>query len=367
MKKVQNVALNVSNTTNLKNKDSTVLELVEKPERKKVQRDVRELYVNNAKRNKAKYKFANNYVKTSKYTWYDFFPKSLLLQFMRVANIYFLFIMFFQCINVISPLNSSTAIFPLCVVLSISIIRELMEDIARHKQDDKENNILVSRYDSVKGSYVTDASKNIEVGDVILVKENDTIPADCVLLSCANLNRVAFIETANLDGEKDLKPRNCVPQLSKFFKEANDTLRISGKITCNKPIADLKEFNGKIELSRTHSYPLSLKQFLYKGTKLKNTKWALGVTVYSGKESKVVLNSQKGAPKISDLEKTVNNLIFVIFSFQVVLCLILAILNSAWYKSNFSTAIYLAQDLNTVITSNAISGALTFFTFLLLF
>ena len=48
----------------------------------------------------------------------------LLLQFLRVANVFFLIIAILQTIPAISPLGSSTAWTPLIIVLSISIIRE---------------------------------------------------------------------------------------------------------------------------------------------------------------------------------------------------------------------------------------------------
>jgi magnesium-transporting ATPase (P-type) len=378
MKNVQIVTSKVPESNNLRYSDNSTVEklclksnkndkvdLVVKTSPKK-NTDGRTFYINNSQKNKEKYNYVNNYVKTSKYTWYDFLPKSLLLQFSRTANIYFLLIMIIQCIPIISPLNSATAIFPLIVVLSISMIRELMEDIQRHKHDDKENNILVNRYDNKKGLFLNDVSKNINVGDIILLNENNVIPADCVLLSCSNFNRLAYIETANLDGEKDLKAKNCLPQVFKYFREGNEVLSITGKITCNKPVADLQKFSGKIEFSLARSFALSVKQFLYKGTKLKNTKWALGVAVYTGKESKVILNSQKGKPKQSDLENTVNKLILIIFGFQVTLCILLSILHSEWYISNKDKATYLALGSDSIIINNVISGGLSFFTYLLL-
>ena len=36
-------------------------------------------------------------------------------------------------------------------------------------------------------------------------QNNSIIPADCVLLYCANYTKIAYVMTANLDGEKNLK------------------------------------------------------------------------------------------------------------------------------------------------------------------
>lgn len=50
--------------------------------------------------------------------------ESLLLQFERLANIYFLVIAILQSIPAISPLGPLTAWAPLIVVLGISMMRE---------------------------------------------------------------------------------------------------------------------------------------------------------------------------------------------------------------------------------------------------
>ena len=42
-------------------------------------------------------------------------------------------------------------------------------------------------------------------GDIIFVKQDEQIPADMVLLSTPDHDGIAFIETANLDGETNLK------------------------------------------------------------------------------------------------------------------------------------------------------------------
>jgi len=65
----------------------------------------------------------------------DFIPKTLILQFKKLANIYFLLTAILQCIPIISPLHPASAIMPLTFVLTVAIIREGIEDYKRHKND----------------------------------------------------------------------------------------------------------------------------------------------------------------------------------------------------------------------------------------
>jgi magnesium-transporting ATPase (P-type) len=226
--------------------------------------DSRRLIINQAEKNKKKYNFPNNFVSTSKYTLLTFLPHSLLLQFTRYANIYFLVIAVLQSIPRISPMNPSTAIAPLIFVLMISMVREGFEDYERHVSDERENEDKVLRYKD--NSFQEDFSKNIEVGDIIKVVEYNIIPADFLLLSCDNLSKIAYIETANLDGEKNLKPRFCFPNVYNIFKDASSNcLRIRGKILCDKPNSDLNKFNGRLKLSIKNELSVGIKQFLYKG------------------------------------------------------------------------------------------------------
>lgn len=58
------------------------------------------------------FKYVDNEIDTSKYTWWNFFPKSIILQFMRTANLYFLLSAIIISIEIISPLSPLTAIGP---------------------------------------------------------------------------------------------------------------------------------------------------------------------------------------------------------------------------------------------------------------
>lgn len=48
----------------------------------------------------------------------------------------------------------------------------------------------------------------VAVGDVCVVKEDETFPADLILLKSSIENGLAYIETASLDGERSLKHRS---------------------------------------------------------------------------------------------------------------------------------------------------------------
>jgi hypothetical protein len=61
--------------------------------------------------------------------------ESLIVQFKRIANVYFLIIAILQSIPAISPLSATTAWAPLIVVLTISMLREGYEDYQRYKSD----------------------------------------------------------------------------------------------------------------------------------------------------------------------------------------------------------------------------------------
>ena len=99
-----------------------------------------EFYINDNQKNKDQYNFKDNEINTKKYNIITFLPKALLLQFIRVANIYFLITAILQCIPIISPLGPETAMIPLAIVLTVSIIREGIEDLSRAKFDKEQNN-----------------------------------------------------------------------------------------------------------------------------------------------------------------------------------------------------------------------------------
>jgi len=121
--------------------------------------------------------------------------------------------------------------------------REALEDIQRHKSDIELNSSKCFIYRD--GKFKECLWSEVMVGDFCLVKDNDVFPADLILLNSSIEGGVCFIETSSLDGEKNLKPKNSMPETIPWVKD-NDAVRILGRIECIHPDPDLYKFEGTI-------------------------------------------------------------------------------------------------------------------------
>ena len=289
-------------------------------------------HINDNKANK-KYKIKNNKITTTKYNIFTLLPKGLLLQFTRLANIFFLFTAIIQSIPVISPLTSLTAIVPLIFVLGVSLIREFIEDWTRRSYDDLSNreDVVVFR----DGSFKKDFSQSLRIGEVIIVPEGRTIPADMILIDSGLREGIAYVETSSLDGEKALKFKLANKQTIGVFSEENNkkeinfrNLVIGGEIEICPPNQNLNEISGKIKFFLKKNdvikanyvyYEISTKEFILKGSVLRNTNWIVGIIVYTGMNNKIILNSKKPRTKISKIERKMNFYLIYVFIFLTLL------------------------------------------------
>ena len=78
------------------------------------------------------------------------------------------------------------------------------DDVQRHKQDRFLNNKITRRV-APDGSIEEIPWKDVMTGNLIMVEKDENVPADLVLLASVDEEGLAFIETAELDGETNLK------------------------------------------------------------------------------------------------------------------------------------------------------------------
>ena len=339
-----------------------------------------EFYINDTKTNKQLYKHSSNYITTTKYNIFTFIPKALLIQFARLPNIYFLTTAIIQSIPVISPLTNVTAIVPLVFVLSVSMIRELIEDLGRSKYDkvNNEEQVLVFR----NGRFVHVKSQDLLIGEIVVVYDNAPVPCDMVLLDSSLNEGVCYIETASLDGEKSLKQKISLPLTNGMFnkqcshsKKIHEVseLKFTGFCQCDLPNPELNRLDGKIRVSSSNctgsnsnsdvrEYPISSNQLLLKGAIIKHSVWVIGFVLYTGSNNKIILNSKRPRMKISKIESRMNKYLLGVFLAQIILCVICAYTHHSSYNANknyYNNYILLDQ-------SNSIESFITFFTYLLL-
>jgi magnesium-transporting ATPase (P-type) len=82
--------------------------------------------------------------------------------------------------------------------------------------------------------------------------------------------------------------------------------------------------------------------------------------VYTGKESRVMLNLQKPRQKISNIEIKLNQFIVILFFIQILVCLLLCIITAIYDAINDDNQTYLGND------NSDENVVLNFFTYFLL-
>lgn len=271
--------------------------------------------------------YASNYISTSKYNAVSFLPKNLFEQFQRIANAYFLVLLILQLIPQVSSLTPLTTFIPLIAVLAISAIKDAVDDIQRHRSDRRVNNrlSLVLRGEQL----VSERWRNVDVGDVIKMENDQFVAADLLLLSSSEPNSLCYIETAELDGETNLKVKQALPVTAEMEDDIGQLSAFDGEITCEPPNIQLNKYEGVLEW-KGDKYPLNNDTILLRGCVLRNTKWCYGLVIFAGKDTKLMMNSGKTTFKRTHIDKLMNFLIVGIFMFLLMSCLICAICCGVW-------------------------------------
>ncbi|OMJ85922.1 hypothetical protein SteCoe_12625 [Stentor coeruleus] len=307
-----------------------------------------------------------NSISTSKYNFFTFLPKNLFEQFSKSANVYFLIIAVLQSIPQISVTGGiPNILMPLSFVLTVSAIKDLLEDLKRKKSDRDENYRLSCKWN--EGEWIKEKWLNLKVGDIVRVEKDECFPADLVILTSSENKGIAYIETKNLDGETNLKHKLAHKYTQAFFQNEKKFDRITGGVECEEPNAMIYQFNGILILGET-AIALSSEQFLLRGCSLKNTDWIIGIAVYTGHQTKIMLNSSKARSKTSQLESHMNREIVYIFLMQLVLCAVCAVYYTTWYSENRDTTdIYLRLNENSSTSDAMVQFVIQFFSWMLIF
>ncbi|KAJ2725620.1 phospholipid transporting ATPase [Coemansia sp. Benny D115] len=365
--------------------------------------------------------YTPNQIRTAKYTPISFIPKNIFEQFRRAANIYFLFLLILQFIPAVTTGMPGLSALALFTIVLLTMLKDGYEDSKRSASDKEANRapavvlgggwanmnkppghmlkprgplkflwsdagsggtvggaggksagLPVGRDDGDMGvgtdAWLQTEWRHLHVGDIVLVRDGDSVPADLVLLVTSDEDggSLCFIETKNLDGETNLKTKSALHSTTSLTSPWRLSQFVSS-IRAEPPNTQLYSFKGSIDIGG-ESEPLSIDNLLLRDSVVRNTQWAVGVVVFTGDDTKIMMNSSETPSKRSRIERMMNYQVMSQFCLLFVLCLLSAILGGIYYgRADSFQALFIVQYETKSGRSAPLYGFLTFWTSLILY
>ncbi|KAF0523882.1 phospholipid-translocating P-type ATPase [Gigaspora margarita] len=263
--------------------------------------------------NKVKKKFPPNVIRNQKYNLITFFPLVFYEQFHVFINLYFLLVSLSQLIPPLKIGYLFTYFGPLAFVLAVTMGKEAYDDWKRFKRDQENNSqkYQILTRDGIKNV----PSSKLRVGDFVKIYKDQRVPADVILLRTTEASGACFIRTDQLDGETDWKLRLAVPYCQKLHSDDN-LLSIDAEIYADPPIKDIHNFIGNFSRQLPgnvvpQTEPLNVENTLWMNTVLASGT-AIGFVIYTGKDTRAVMNTSHPETKTGLLDIEINNLSKVI-------------------------------------------------------
>ena len=106
---------------------------------------------------------------------------------------------------------------------------------------------------------------------------------------------------------------------------------MNGVIDCDTPDENLNNYNATVKIDRLEEQvDCNIQNLLLRGTTLRNSEYVIGIVIYIGPQSKIMLNAKKTAKKVSAIMKMTNIMLYSMFAFQLVLIILFAALSIIW-------------------------------------
>uniref|UniRef100_A0A8D0BB27 Phospholipid-transporting ATPase n=1 Tax=Salvator merianae TaxID=96440 RepID=A0A8D0BB27_SALMN len=305
--------------------------------------------------------YSRNGIRTTKYTLLTFIPQNLFEQFHRFANVYFLFLVIINWFPQLEVFQREITMLPLTAVLLVTAIKDSIEDFKRYKFDQQINSSKSTVY-NVQKTYIEKRWKDVRVGDFVQLQCNEIIPADILLLHSSDQNGICHLETANLDGEINLKQRQVVRGFSDLF---NPDI-FQNIIVCEKPNNDLNRFKGYMEQPDFTRIGFNSESLLLRGCTVRNTEVIVGIVIYAGPETKAMLNNRGPRYKRSKIEKRLNVDILFCVGILLIMCLTGAFGHGIWNGNLLEPPLYVIPDINGNYLAPALAAFYMFLTMIIL-
>ncbi|KAK1253305.1 hypothetical protein MKX07_001382 [Trichoderma sp. CBMAI-0711] len=359
--------------------------------------------------------YISNFIRSSRYTVYDFIPKQLVFQFSKLGNFYLLVMGIIQAIPGLSTVGRWTTIAPLAGFVAFSMAKEGYDDYRRYQLDKSENrsmtwvlahgvregrerprmsgwrNALRRRRRSgskrprlddediivqdVQEGALADLDEtndwmnvqwqHVEVGDIVRLRRDEPVPADIVVLHATGPNGVAYIETMALDGETNLKAKQACPLLAERCGTVEGLRSVQATVVSEDPNLDLYSYNGRVTVNGEETLPLSMNNVVYRGSTLRNTTMAIGLVINSGEECKIRMNASKNVhAKKPAMQSTINKMVLFQITIVVSLAVGFTIGYYTWQSKTEDKSFYL---IRSGVYDGSVPFKQIFFGFLIMF
>lgn len=178
--------------------------------------------------------------------------------------------------------------------------------------------------------------KEVKVGDIVRVQNNEEIPADIMILSSSDEDNCCFVETKNLDGETNLKVKQALKFSTDHHKvhRANDFMNMDFEVDSEGPHPNLYTYEGRVNYSHDGmemTESATINNLILRGCFLRNTKWIVGIVVFTGADSKIILNSDATPSKKSRISRELNYYVIINFVILFILCFVSGLVNGIYY------------------------------------
>ncbi|XP_058063317.1 phospholipid-transporting ATPase IF-like [Anopheles bellator] len=304
----------------------------------------------------------DNRIKSTKYTLLTFLLRVLCE---RIAIPCFVMVAILSA-AIIGLVPTMASLVPLVYVIAVTSAKRGYEDFVRHHADNVVNftPVTVIRH----GHRCEIRCQDIRPGDIVEMARDRDVPCDLILLQTSDENGRCYVTTANLDGETNLKTMSVpkgVPDVPA------DRLHTIGRIVYEPSNTNLYCFNGRIELADSYVadghqsvLPLMAENLVLRGSRIKNTEWALGCAVYTGQKTKLAMNSKLTTNKTSSSERFINKYLVFFLVLLVAIVTVSCFLKRYNDRYHAEHNLYLGEMQSNYRVSQFLQD---FFSFLILF
>lgn len=239
--------------------------------------------------------FPANIIRNQKYNVITFVPLVLFEFFSMFLNMFFLVMACTQLIPALEVGYLYSYWLPLIFIMCVTLVREGVDDFRRFLRDREVNGQKYKKL--TQAGVVTVESAKIKVGDLIIVEKDQRVPADMVLVRTSEKAGTCFIRTDQLDGETDWKLRLAVPSTHRLTSEM-ELFEIETRLFAEKPQVDIHSFIGTFSrIDGTAEDSLNIENTAWSNTVVA-TGSAIGAVIYTGRETRSVMNTSKGVMKV---------------------------------------------------------------------